>query len=207
MLDKMAEGHAVEGMESLAPVLVDDMELLVDLLPAGATGPGLRPRAGAGPRARPGRDQPGVPARVVGRGGRWGTGADRPRCARPTARSATSAPTRSAAGCRWWTVSPFGLDPEARRAGRRARLRTETGEVVSVDADIAEHRRDRQRSTSARHRPTAATPTRRSTTSPAVLADGRCRRAGHRGARPAASGWSRCSPTTTSPPGSSTSST
>src|SRR5262249_6538601 len=36
MLEKMAEGHAVEGMESLAPVLVDDMELLVDLLPSDA---------------------------------------------------------------------------------------------------------------------------------------------------------------------------
>ncbi len=32
--DKLAEGVAVEGMESLAPVLVDSMELLVDLLPA-----------------------------------------------------------------------------------------------------------------------------------------------------------------------------
>jgi len=33
---KIAEGMAVEGMESLAPVLVDRMELLVDVLPAGA---------------------------------------------------------------------------------------------------------------------------------------------------------------------------
>ena len=32
---KLAEGIAVEGMESLAPVLVDRMELLPDLLPAG----------------------------------------------------------------------------------------------------------------------------------------------------------------------------
>jgi transcription-repair coupling factor (superfamily II helicase) len=32
---KVAEGIAVEGMESLAPVLVDRMELLVDVLPAG----------------------------------------------------------------------------------------------------------------------------------------------------------------------------
>ncbi|WP_148571518.1 transcription-repair coupling factor [Nocardioides caldifontis] len=31
--EKLAEGHAVEGMESLAPVLVDSMELLVDLMP------------------------------------------------------------------------------------------------------------------------------------------------------------------------------
>ncbi|GAA1975014.1 transcription-repair coupling factor [Kitasatospora viridis] len=36
ILDKIAEGIAVEGMESLAPVLVDDMELLLDVLPAGS---------------------------------------------------------------------------------------------------------------------------------------------------------------------------
>lgn len=34
LLDKIAQGIAVEGMESLAPVLVDDMELLLDVLPA-----------------------------------------------------------------------------------------------------------------------------------------------------------------------------
>jgi transcription-repair coupling factor (superfamily II helicase) len=33
LTDKIAAGIAVEGMESLTPVLVDDMELLVDLLP------------------------------------------------------------------------------------------------------------------------------------------------------------------------------
>ncbi len=32
--DKLAQGVAVEGMESLTPALVDEMELLVDLLPA-----------------------------------------------------------------------------------------------------------------------------------------------------------------------------
>ncbi|MEU7022237.1 transcription-repair coupling factor [Streptomyces sp. NPDC046203] len=36
LLGKIAEGIAVDGMESLAPVLVDDMELLLDVLPAGA---------------------------------------------------------------------------------------------------------------------------------------------------------------------------
>ena len=34
LTDKISQGIAVDGMESLAPVLVDDMELLVDLLPA-----------------------------------------------------------------------------------------------------------------------------------------------------------------------------
>jgi transcription-repair coupling factor (superfamily II helicase) len=33
MLDKIAQGHAVDGMEALSPVLVDGMELLIDLLP------------------------------------------------------------------------------------------------------------------------------------------------------------------------------
>ena len=35
MLDKLADGIAVEGMESLAPVLVDEMVLLLDQMPAG----------------------------------------------------------------------------------------------------------------------------------------------------------------------------
>src|SRR5918996_1475900 len=35
LFDKLASGIAVEGMESLAPALVDRMELLLDLLPAG----------------------------------------------------------------------------------------------------------------------------------------------------------------------------
>src|SRR5690606_33752164 len=34
LFEKLAHGHAVEGMESLAPVLVDDMELLLGLLDA-----------------------------------------------------------------------------------------------------------------------------------------------------------------------------
>ncbi|WP_457028321.1 transcription-repair coupling factor [Kitasatospora sp. P5_F3] len=36
ILDKIAQGIAVEGMESLAPVLVDEMELLLDVLPSGS---------------------------------------------------------------------------------------------------------------------------------------------------------------------------
>lgn len=36
MLGRIAEGHAVEGMEALTPVLVDGLELLVDVLPAGS---------------------------------------------------------------------------------------------------------------------------------------------------------------------------
>jgi transcription-repair coupling factor (superfamily II helicase) len=33
ILDKIAQGHPVDGMEALSPILVDGMELLIDLLP------------------------------------------------------------------------------------------------------------------------------------------------------------------------------
>ncbi len=36
MLERIAQGHAVDGMEALSPALVDGMELLVELLPAGS---------------------------------------------------------------------------------------------------------------------------------------------------------------------------
>jgi len=36
ILDRIADGTPVEGMEALAPVLADDLELLLDVLPAGA---------------------------------------------------------------------------------------------------------------------------------------------------------------------------
>ncbi len=79
MLDKIAQGHAVDGMEALSPALVDGMELLVELVPPRHPGPGLRPRAGPRPGHRPGQDQRGVPARLLGRGGRRRPGPDRPR--------------------------------------------------------------------------------------------------------------------------------
>ena len=34
MFDRISEGHAVDGMEALAPVLVDGLELLIDVMPA-----------------------------------------------------------------------------------------------------------------------------------------------------------------------------
>src|SRR3954465_6312305 len=86
MLDRLAEGVAVEGMESLAPVLVGRLSLLPDRIPAGPpvggraphAGParcGVRPRAVAGPRRRPGSHERGVPRGVVGGCRRWRRGA------------------------------------------------------------------------------------------------------------------------------------
>ncbi|GAA3099146.1 hypothetical protein GCM10020254_50820 [Streptomyces goshikiensis] len=66
LLNKIAEGIAVEGMESLAPVLVDDMELLIDVPARRGHGRGLRPRAGPDPGRRPGGDLAGVPDGLLG---------------------------------------------------------------------------------------------------------------------------------------------
>ena len=65
----------VEGMEALAPVLVDGLVLLLDVLPAGTPRRGLRPGAGPHPGPRPGRHQPGVPRGLVGGRCRWRHGA------------------------------------------------------------------------------------------------------------------------------------
>ena len=65
MLEKIAGGIAVEGMESLAPMLVDGMEPLSSVLPetrwCSATN-----RSGSGTEPTTGRDQRGVPARCLG---------------------------------------------------------------------------------------------------------------------------------------------
>ncbi len=85
--DRIADGTPVEGMEALAPVLVDDLVLLVDELPARTTVARLRPRADPHPCARPRPHQPGVPRGVLGDRGRRGRGAGRPRrCGLPHAR-------------------------------------------------------------------------------------------------------------------------
>ena len=118
MLDKLASGIAVEGMESLAPALVESMVPVLDLVarrqPAGAG----RPRAGAPPRARPRGHHAGVPrGRVDVRGGRCGD-------ARWTCRAASFASfaeIRALAAVRglgWWTLSPFSLDVDATEAAK-----------------------------------------------------------------------------------------
>ena len=91
LLGKIAEGIAVEGMESLAPVLVDDMELLLDVLPEGRHGRGLRPGAGADPGGGPGGDRAGVPAGVLGGHRRRRRGARSTSARPPCGASRTSA--------------------------------------------------------------------------------------------------------------------
>nr|WP_242498025.1 transcription-repair coupling factor [Nocardioides glacieisoli] len=109
LTDKMAAGIAVEGMESLAPVLVDEMELLVDLMPADTTVLVLDPE-----RARS-RAHDLVATSEEFLGASWAAAAG----------GGTSPIDLGAASYReiadvrlhtlglgqaWWAVSPFGLD-------------------------------------------------------------------------------------------------
>ena len=115
LTDKIAAGIAVEGMESLAPVLVDEMELLVDLMPDGTHLVLLDPE-----RARS-RAHDLVATSEEFLDASWAAAA-----------SGGSAPIDLGAasyhslgdvrvhsiarGVHWWTLSPFGLDGDP--AGR-----------------------------------------------------------------------------------------
>ncbi len=107
-------------MESLAPALVDEMELLVDLMPDDTTCWCSTPSAPApGPTtwSRPARSS----SAPAGRPRRAAASRRSTSAPRRTARSPTSASTPSSAASAWWTVSPFGI---------------ETPEDVGVDLDV-----------------------------------------------------------------------
>lgn len=94
MPDKIAQGHAVDGMEALSAALVDGLELLIDVVPANTWCRSPTP-PGARSGARTGADQPGVSAGVMGRGGRGRQGAHRP------GRRRVPRVGRRAAACAW----------------------------------------------------------------------------------------------------------
>ncbi len=112
LTDKMAAGIAVEGMESLAPVLVDTMELLVDLMPAATTVLVLDPE-----RART-RAHDLVATSEEFLGASWAAAAGGGTA--PIDLGAASyreiADVRLHAlglGHAWWTVSPFGIEADS----------------------------------------------------------------------------------------------
>ncbi|MBA3991038.1 MAG: transcription-repair coupling factor [Propionibacteriales bacterium] len=143
MLDRLGEGHAVEGMEALAPVLVDEMELLVDLFPPRSLVLVCDPER---VRARA-LDLVATSAEFLHAS--WavaaGGGMAPVDLGAAAYRSLGDVRQRALArGLSWWTLSPFGLDPTVQQSGiaptppaARGPLRTETGEVVSVDVDVS----------------------------------------------------------------------
>nr|CAA9355082.1 MAG: Transcription-repair coupling factor [uncultured Nocardioidaceae bacterium] len=137
LFSKLAEGHAVEGMESLAPVLVDDaggargMEMLVDLLPTGSAVLVCDPE-----RVRR-RAHDLVATSQEFLHASWAAAASGAQAPIDLGAAAYRelADVRLAtlgAGHLWWTTSPFGLDPDA---GPAAPLRDSMGEIVSIDVD------------------------------------------------------------------------
>ncbi|HEX5772606.1 MAG TPA: DEAD/DEAH box helicase, partial [Nocardioidaceae bacterium] len=131
---KMAEGHAVEGMESLAPALVDEMEMLVDLMPDNTHVLVLDPE-----RARS-RAHDLVATSEEFLNASWAAAAGGGKA--PVDLGAASyhslADVRAlslAQGKPWWSISPFGLDPETADLNR-APLRDELGEVVDSGVDV-----------------------------------------------------------------------
>ena len=164
LFGKLAEGHAVEGMESLAPVLVDEMEMLTDLLPDQSAVVVCDPER---VRARA-HDLVATSAEFLQAS--WAaaaTGGEAPidlgaAAYHPLADVRLSA---LAAGHLWWSTSPFGLDPDglpgpgsdpggtpaagtaaagtpaagtaAAEASAPEPQRTVTGEIVRIDVDTS----------------------------------------------------------------------
>ncbi|HTY73386.1 MAG TPA: transcription-repair coupling factor [Actinomycetes bacterium] len=111
VLEQLAEGIAVEGMESLAPVLVDGLELLVDRLPAGAHVVVADPE-----RVRT-RAHDLVATSEEFLAASWAAaavGGETPLDLGAAAfRTLTDVRAHAlAVGVPWWTVTPFGLDEE-----------------------------------------------------------------------------------------------
>jgi len=127
VLTKIAEGIAVEGMESLAPVLVERMHLLVDLLPPGAhvlVCDPERVRTRAADLVR--TSQEFLEASWANAAAGNTVPMDLGSAAyRSTAEVRAAA---RAAGVPWWTLSPFEVDAEV----------AETDARVSVAATPAE---------------------------------------------------------------------
>lgn len=142
LTDKIAAGIAVEGMESLAPVLVDEMELLVDLVPDDTHVLVLDPE-----RVRT-RAHDLVATSEEFLGASWAAAASGGQA--PIDLGAASyreiADVRSHAldqGKPWWTVSPFGLDADDEtRVLSPKPVDPYRGEVERAIADIARWRSD-----------------------------------------------------------------
>ncbi len=134
LTDKIAAGIAVEGMESLAPALVDEMELLVDLMPADTHVIVLDPE-----RARA-RAHDLVATSDEFLGASWaaaaGGGTAPIDLGAASYRSLSDVRHRSLEHhLPWWTMSPFGLDEEI-TAVDSGPLRDDLGEIVSIDIDV-----------------------------------------------------------------------
>ncbi len=143
MLEKIAQGHAVDGMEALSPALVDGMELLVELLPSDCVVLICDPelvRGRALELVKTSEEFLHASWAAAAGGGQapidLGASAYRP--------LADVRQVALARGLRWWTLSPFatGPAPGPGPAGTSSGLvewevRTEDGELVDFSDQVS----------------------------------------------------------------------
>ncbi|MFL6059977.1 MAG: transcription-repair coupling factor [Marmoricola sp.] len=141
LTDKLAEGIAVEGMESLTPALVDEMELLCDLLPAETTVLVLDPE-----RVRT-RAHDLVATSEEFLGASWAAAASGGTAPIDLGAASlrTLADVRADAlglGQAWWGLSPFGIDDETDEDSRvvgAQPVEPYRGDVESAVKDLGTH--------------------------------------------------------------------
>jgi transcription-repair coupling factor (superfamily II helicase) len=135
MTDKLAAGIAVEGMESLAPVLVDELELLIDAMPDDTHVLVVEPE-----RVRS-RAHDLVATSEEFLGASWaaaaGGGVAPIDLGAASYRSLDDVVDHTRElGRPWWTVSPFGLDDEMLADGDRAGLTVSAVPVEGYRGDL-----------------------------------------------------------------------
>jgi transcription-repair coupling factor (superfamily II helicase) len=142
MLDKIAQGHAVDGMEALSPALVDGMELLIDLLPADTHVLVCDPelvRARAIDLVKVSEEflQASWAAAAGGGQAPIDLGAS---SYRPLAEVREHALER---GLAWWSLSPFSAGPAdppgdpSTSSGQRSEIRTADGELIDFSSTVS----------------------------------------------------------------------
>jgi transcription-repair coupling factor (superfamily II helicase) len=150
MLDKIAQGHAVDGMEALSPVLVDGMELLIDVLPADTH------VLICDPELVRGRAIELVKTSEEFLHASWAAAAGGGAAPIDLGASAYQplAEVRAAAlarGMAWWTLSPFSAGPadgpvtgastisghSSISSERQEPVRTEDGEIIDLSARVS----------------------------------------------------------------------
>jgi len=139
MLDKIAQGHPVDGMEALSPALVDGMELLIDLLPTDTH------VLICDPELVRGRAIDLVKTSEEFLHASWAAAAGGGRAPIDLGASAYQplAGVRAAAlarGMAWWTLSPFSAGPmNGSAAGDDGfqPIRTEDGEIIDLSSSVS----------------------------------------------------------------------
>jgi transcription-repair coupling factor (superfamily II helicase) len=134
MLDKIVQGHPVDGMEALSPALVDGMELLIDLLPRDTH------VLICDPELVRGRAIELVKTSQEFLHASWAAAAGGGKAPIDLGASAYQplADVRAAAlarGMAWWTLSPFSAGPvedSAANTDRVHAIRTEDGEIIDL---------------------------------------------------------------------------